>query len=296
MRGGWICLDKPGGISSNKAMLKVRAILEEKKTGYLGTLDPFATGVLPVAVGEARKYIRFVDESQKCYVFTVVFGKTTDTLDETGKVTATVDFVPDAGAVSRVIPEFIGEIRQTPPQFSAVKIDGRRACDRVRRGEIVSPKPRSVRINDLRIIAENFEKNEMTMEVTCSGGTYVRSLARDLAEKLGSLACVKTLRRNKSGFFSVRDAISLEKLREMKDTGKLADALISVERPLDDIPALYLGGESVSGLRNGVAVPADRGVVVSSNVRIFDDDGIFRGIGFVSEDGLVKPVRMGAYD
>jgi tRNA pseudouridine55 synthase len=291
MRSGWICLDKPGGISSNRAMSRVRGIFGER-TGYIGTLDPFATGVLPIAIGEARKYIRFIDESHKRYIFTVVFGKTTDTLDGTGKVTATTERIPRVGDLAGMPAVFTGKIDQRPPLFSALKINGRRACDRARRGESFPMKSRTVEIRDLRIIGDNPDQNEVTMDVICSGGTYVRSLARDIAEKLGSLAFVKELRRTESGFFSEKDAISLEKLYEMKDTGSSADALISVERPLDDIPALHLGDADVAGLRNGLAIPLCVGVVASHNARIFDGAGVFRGVGFVSDDGLLKPVRM----
>ncbi|MDR0968106.1 MAG: tRNA pseudouridine(55) synthase TruB [Holosporaceae bacterium] len=335
MISGWICLDKPAGMSSNAAMIKVRKILGEN-TGYVGTLDPFATGVLPIAVGEARKFIRFVEESEKEYVFTVVFGKTTDTLDKDGEIVATTDNIPNAKAISDALSKFVGEIEQIPPAFSAIKINGRRACDRVRNGESVELKSRRIRIFELEMIQEssllssasshlrhceedevrrgNLEKNErqdarllrrpaprndvsgeireITFRVLCSKGTYVRSLARDIAEKLGSLAYVKTLRRTKSGFFSTNNIISLEKLIEINDTSKLNEVLASVESPLDDIPALYLRSESVVKLRNGLKVSYEC-FEESSNVKIFDDEsGKFCGIGFVSDDGLIKPVRM----
>jgi tRNA pseudouridine55 synthase len=300
-------------MSSNVAMIKVRKIFKEN-TGYVGTLDPFATGVLPIAVGEARKFIRFVEESEKEYVFTVVFGKTTDTLDVDGEVVKTTENIPTRDDILNVLGEFIGEIEQIPPVFSAIKINGKRACDRVRNGEDVELRSRKVKIFDFRMIEECLEtiplaeptisedflgaerpqrRTEATFKVSCSKGTSIRSLARDVAEKLGALAYVKTLRRTKSGFFSEKGAIPLEKLNEINDTNKLSDVLTSIESPLDDIPALCLRSESVVKLRNGLQVSAESSAVASSNVKIFDSvNGKFCGIGFASDGGLVKAVRM----
>ncbi|MDR0581265.1 MAG: tRNA pseudouridine(55) synthase TruB, partial [Holosporaceae bacterium] len=208
---GWLCLDKPEGMSSNFAMLSVRRILEAP-TGYVGTLDPFATGVLPIAVGEARKFIRFIEKSEKTYRFTMVFGKTTNTLDKNGKIVANTDNIPQKDNVLSILPKFLGEIEQIPPIFSAIKLNGKRACDRVRLGEQVELLPKKVNIFAIKIINEELPKYELSLEVTCSKGTYVRSLARDIAKELKSLAYVKTLRRIKSGFFSLDSTITLEKL------------------------------------------------------------------------------------
>ncbi|MDR1236099.1 MAG: tRNA pseudouridine(55) synthase TruB [Holosporaceae bacterium] len=290
---GWLCFDKPEGVSSNFAMAKVRKIFGTRETGYVGTLDPFATGVLPIAVGEARKFIRFIEESVKMYVFTAIFGATTDTLDKDGNITETCQHIPAEKEISENLRHFIGEIEQIPPVFSAIKIGGKRACDRVRRGETVEIPPRRVKISDFRMLRADLEKNEATFEVTCSQGTYIRSLARDFAEKSGSLAYVKSLRRTKSGFFSISDTISLEKLQEMKDTTESVSVLAPVESPLDDIPALRLGSEDIGRLRNGLRFFAENSDAASMYVRIVDKaEDTFCGIGFVSEDGLLRPVRM----
>ncbi|MDR1982876.1 MAG: tRNA pseudouridine(55) synthase TruB [Holosporaceae bacterium] len=295
-KSGWLCLDKPEGISSNLAMLKVRKILKAK-TGYIGTLDPFATGVLPIAVGEARKYIKFIDGSEKQYTFTTIFGQTTDSLDKNGKFTEATNSIPLKKDILDVLPEFIGEQKQIPPSFSAIKIQGKRACDRVRHGETLELLPRTVKILDLRMIDENLCKKEATFEVICSKGTYIRSLARDMATKLKSLAYVKELRRTKSGFFSIKNAFSIEKLQKMEDTGEWSKVLTSIESPLDDIPALYLRSENIAKLRNGLEIFVEKSVNGSSNVKIFDDFyGEFFGICVLSDDGLIKPLRMKAND
>jgi len=288
MISGWLCLDKPDGMSSNSAMIKVRKIFGEN-TGYVGTLDPFATGVLPIAIGESRKFIRFIEESEKRYVFTVCFGSSTDTLDKTGSITAMTEHIPAEKAISDILSEFLGEIDQTPPLFSAIKINGKRACDRVRKGESVELGARKVTIYSLQMTNVNLGNREATFEVSCSKGTYIRSLARDIAEKLRSLAHVSCLRRTKSGFFSIDNAIPLEKISEMKDTSKLIGVLTSIESPLDDIPALYLGGNDINRLWNGLSALTGRSD--SSYVKIMDGSR-FCGIGFVSADGSVTPVRM----
>jgi tRNA pseudouridine55 synthase len=271
-------------------MIKVRKILAER-TGYVGTLDPFATGVLPIAVGEARKFIRFIEKSQKKYVFTMVFGESTNTFDKTGKVTGIVDNIPRILDISSVFHEFIGEIHQIPPEFSAIKVNGRRACDRARSGEKVELSSRKVSIFDIQILGEDLQKNELCLEVTCSCGTYIRSLARDIAERLGSLAYVKTLRRTMSGFFSIDSTITIEKLLKMRDTTGVI--VVPVESPLDDIPALYTGRRNITGLRNGVGFRLKNPEIVSSNVRIVDDaNGVFCGIGYISNDGEVEAIKM----
>lgn len=294
---GWICLDKPEGISSNSAMIKVRRIFE-CKTGYIGTLDPFATGALPIAIGEARKFIPYTNELEKTYIFTMIFGTTTDSLDKDGDIIKTTSKIPEKNEVAEVLTLFIGEQYQMPPAFSAIKINGKRACDRVRNGENIQLSPRKITIFSLSIIhQQNNEKKSLTLQISCSKGTYVRSIARDIAEKLGTVAYVESLRRIKSGFFSINNAISLEKLHEMKDTNKLVHTLISLESPLDDIPALYLRQENVAKLQNGLKVSIDHCDLSSTNVLIHDDTNRkFKGIGIVSDDGSeIKAVRMCIY-
>jgi tRNA pseudouridine55 synthase len=194
-----------------------------------------------------------------------------------------------------VLPSFIGEQYQVPPLFSAIKVNGKRACDRIRRGESLELAARKINIIALDCL---YKKCEIaTIKVTCSKGTYVRSLAKDLAAKLGTVAYLQSLRRIRSGFFSIDHAISLEKLQEIDDTNELARLLIPNESPLDDIPALYLRAKDVTRLQNGLQVLTDGSRLKSSNVLIFEDlSRKFKGIGFVSANGEVKAVRMCAYN
>ena len=290
---GWICLDKPKGISSNFAMIKVRKLLREK-TGYVGTLDPFATGVLPIAVGRARKFIQFIEEHEKEYVFEIIFGASTDSYDVTGTVTEKTDIMPTKDQLESILPKFLGEIEQIPPQYSAIKINGRRACDLARQNKLVEIPSRKIFIHDLNLLGFTQDKFiSATLRVKCSKGTYVRTLAVDLARELGSLCYVNELRRIKSGFFSIDRAISLEKLSEIVDTSRVGTNLIPIESPLDDIPALTLEEGYVSRLQNGLSVRLADATIRSSNVRLFDRmSGRFCGICFVSADGVVNAVKM----
>lgn len=291
MIDGWICLDKPKGISSNFAMVKARRILGEK-TGYVGTLDPFATGVLPIAIGRARKFIQFIEDGIKEYEFEVVFGTSTDSYDETGEICKTTKIVPSENQIKKTIPKFLGEIEQIPPKFSAIKINGRRACDLVRQNKSVKIPSRKIFIYDLQLL-DFYENNSAKFRVKCSKGTYVRTLAIDIAQELSSLCYVKELRRIKSGFFSIDRAITLEKLVEIVDTNQLDGSLFPLESPLDDIPALSLEKSCVSRLQNGLAVQLANSEILSSNVRLFDSEiGRFCGVCFVSADGVVTAVKM----
>lgn len=289
---GWLCLDKPEGISSNFAMVKVRRIFGEK-TGYVGTLDPFATGVLPIAVGEARKFIPYVDETKKVYVFTVQFGKTTDTLDKCGCVTGETGCVPSVQQLQGVLPKFTGKITQMPPAFSAIKINGVRACDMARSGKQVELKPREISVFSLDIVEDNLSRRQATLAVTCSKGTYVRSLARDIAEELGSLGYVTELRRNQAGFFSIQNAITLENLSKIKDTRELIRVLSPLESPLDDIPALFVKEFDAIKLQRGLHVFIENRGFLSGAVKVFDvENRKFYGVGDLSDHGELKAVRM----
>lgn len=287
---GWICLDKSKGISSNFSMIKVRKILNEK-TGYVGTLDPFATGVLPIAVGRARKFIQFMENGEKIYEFSVKFGEATNTYDETGEIISSTKNIPTQQQIEKILPKFLGIIEQVPPKFSAIKINGRRACDLVRRNKSVDIPSRKIQIFDLKL--QKFSGDSAQFTVRCSKGTYVRTLAIDIAQNLDSLCYVKDLRRIKSGFFSIDRAITLENLAKIVDTDELEDNLFSLESPLDDIPALHLERSCVSKLQNGLAVQLENSEILDSNVKIFNrENGEFCGICFVSANGLAQAVKM----
>lgn len=246
---GWINLDKPAGIGSTKAVSRVRKYFDAQKAGHAGTLDPLASGILPMALGEATKVIPYIQDADKIYSFTVKWGEATDTEDSEGDIIATSEERPSREQIESALPAFIGEITQIPPKYSAIKIDGQRAYDLARAGEDIKMKSRTVHIHDLVLLAERGQEAEF--RVTCGKGTYVRALARDLAEKLSTYGHITALRREAVGHFSLDRAISLEILENMDHSAALEEILQPLQAPLDDIPALPLKENEVVKLRNG---------------------------------------------
>jgi tRNA pseudouridine55 synthase len=220
---GWIVLNKPYDFTSTQAVGKVRWLLSAAKAGHAGTLDPLATGILPIALGEATKAVPQVQEGTKVYRFTVGWGKATSTDDTEGEVIATSDVRPEQEALEAVLPRFTGTIMQRPPAFSAIKVDGERAYDLARAGETVELAARPIDIDAIALVSHGAD--ESVLEVTCGKGTYVRSLARDIAEALGTVGHVTKLHRAAVGPFSDADAVTLEEL-EAAAAGDLRDALI----------------------------------------------------------------------
>ena len=270
---GWIILDKPLALGSTQAVAAVKRNLREAgfgkkvKVGHGGTLDPLATGVLPIALGEATKLCGRMLDASKVYAFTVRFGSETDTLDLEGKVIAESTVRPTAAEVEAVLPRFNGLIEQVPPAYSALMVDGERAYDLARKGEVVELKSRSVTIHSLSVRVEqsrdssspgvstlldtNGGLDELTLEAHVSKGTYIRSLARDIARALGSVGHVTMLRRLKAGPFGIEQAISLDKLNEIGKGAPLENVLLPLEAGLVDIPALDFGPEQARAVRQG---------------------------------------------
>jgi tRNA pseudouridine55 synthase len=256
---GWIILDKPVGLGSTQAVAAVKRNLRQAglgkvKVGHGGTLDPLATGVLPIALGEATKLCGRMLDASKEYAFTVAFGAETDTLDLEGKVIAESDARPTLAAVEAALPRFTGPIEQVPPAYSALMIDGERAYDRARAGEAVEMKPRSVTVHALEFIPApqcGEELDGVTLLANVSKGTYIRSLARDIAHALGTAGHVTMLRRLRAGPFDLSQAISLDKLNEIGNGAPLENVILPLEAGLVDIPALDLGPEQVSMVRQG---------------------------------------------
>ncbi len=253
---GWIILDKPLGLGSTQAVAAVKRNLREAgygkkvKVGHGGTLDPLATGILPVALGEATKLTGRMLDASKIYEFTVRFGEETDTLDLEGKVIATSEVRPSHAEVEAVLPRFTGPIEQVPPIYSALKVDGERAYDLARAGQEVELKSRSVTVYELSL--ERFDAEEgATLRAHVSKGTYIRSLARDIAQALGTCGTVSMLRRVKAGPFDLSHAISLDKLNEIGKGAALEQILLPLEVGLDDIPAIDLGSEQARAVRQG---------------------------------------------
>jgi tRNA pseudouridine55 synthase len=246
---GWVCLDKDYEMTSTDAVAKIRRLFNAQKAGHAGTLDPLATGILPIALGEATKTVPYLVEADKTYVFTVAFGTTTDSYDAEGKVTAQSDVRPTRDAIAVALPAFIGLVEQVPPAFSAIKVDGKRAYDLAREGVVVELKAREVEIYDLTLDA--FDTDSATFTLHCGKGTYVRSVARDLCLELGVCGHVSALRRTAVGAFALNSAITLEKLADLVHRGAQFAALLGVETALDDIPALPVTQEEAAKLKQG---------------------------------------------
>ncbi|BAI96458.1 tRNA pseudouridine synthase B [Sphingobium sp. TA15] len=261
---GWIILDKPHGLGSTQAVSAVKRALRVSgagkwKVGHGGTLDPLATGVLPIAVGEATKLAGRMLDSDKIYDFTVRFGVQTDTLDLEGREIAASDHRPTLAEVEAILPRFTGPIEQAPPAYSAILIDGRRAYDLARKGEDVEMKTRAVTVHALVIKGQEAEGPEIgtrglasvTLRAHVSKGTYIRSLARDIALALGTVGHVTMLRRVKAGPFTLESAISLDKLDEAARGGGIAQLMLPLTAGLDDIPALAVSPDEALALRQG---------------------------------------------
>jgi tRNA pseudouridine55 synthase len=250
---GWINLDKPRGITSTDVVRIIKRALGPRKIGHGGTLDPLATGVLPIALGEATKTVSFCQNHLKTYSFTIVWGEMRDTDDAEGEVTATSDIRPTVEQIQKSLGSFVGEIEQIPPQYSAVKVGGERAYDRARRGKKTKLEPRIVYIESFGLLEA--KEDRASCHVVCGKGTYVRSLARDLAKELGTYGYISELRRESVGPLSAENAISLDIFGNF-DHSAAPEAvydgfLLPVETVLDDIPALVLNEREAARLKNG---------------------------------------------
>jgi tRNA pseudouridine55 synthase len=320
---GWLILDKPRGLGSTQAVAAVKRVLREAgygprskdmpKIGHGGTLDPMAEGVLPIALGEATKLAGRMLDASKVYEFTIAFGEETDTLDAEGEVVARSDRRPPLAALAAILPHFTGAIEQVPPAYSALKVDGKRAYDRARAGEDVELAPRQVTIHDLRLagapVTAEVESafattsgrpdpydlsaplelaDSVTLVANVSKGTYIRSLARDIARALGTVGHVTYLRRTKAGPFAEATAISLDSLNEIGKGARLEDHLLPLEAGLDGIPAHPLDPESAQAARQGR--------VVSGHAL---PDGLFLGlaggipVALMESDGVAAKVVRG---
>ena len=244
---GWLVLDKPVGMTSTHAVSRLKRIFNAKKAGHAGTLDPLASGILPVAFGEATKTVPFVQDGAKAYRFTVRWGAETDSDDADGKVVRTSEARPAPDQVADALGYFTGTIMQVPPAYSAIKINGERAYDLARDGEEVILAPRPVTIDSLEIIS--LEEDEAVLEAHCSKGTYVRAIARDLGRHLGCLGHVTALRRTRVGPYTLDDVVSLEELEEA--AGAAMDHLLPVEAGLTEVPCVVVDRDGAARLRRG---------------------------------------------
>ena len=292
---GWVALDKPYGMTSTQALARVRHLFNAEKAGHGGTLDPLATGLLPIALGEATKTVPFAMDGRKVYRFTVRWGEERSTCDLEGEVTASSVTRPSRAEIEAVLPRFVGEIMQVPPAFSAIKVDGARAYDLARAGEAVELAARPVHIEALRLL-ETPDADHASFEVACGKGTYIRSLARDMGRALGALGHVVALRRIAVGPFREAHMISLEKLGKLSHKAPGGNAttgvLLPIETVLDGIPALAVDVEQARRLRLGQAVLL-RGAnaPIAQDAVLVTSGGHPVGIGAIGE-GTLKPKRL----
>lgn len=247
---GWLVVDKPAGLTSTAVVNKVKWALDAKKAGHAGTLDPEATGVLAVALGEATKTVPYITDALKAYRFTVRLGQATNTDDAEGEVISQRDTRPEDAQITEALQAFIGDIQQVPPKFSAVKIDGQRAYKLARDGEDVELAARALWVEELLMI-DRLDADHVELEMTCGKGGYVRSIARDLGEALGCHGHVLKLRRIWSGPFEATNGISLDQIKELERTPALDDFIQPLEIGLDDLPELKCTEEGATKLRNG---------------------------------------------
>lgn len=250
---GWLVIDKPQDVTSTQVVGIVKRVLNAQKAGHGGTLDPLATGILPIALGHATKTVPYVMNAAKRYRFTMRFGQATDTDDSEGQAVKRSDRRPGNIEIEQALPEFKGRIMQRPPSYAAVKINGERAYDLARRGEAVVPEPREVRIDEFEMI-ERVDADHAVFEITSGKGAYVRSLARDLGEKLGCFAHISQLRRLEVGAFGVREAVPLDALRQIVEDESLPQVLVPIHVALAGIPAFALTGPQAQRLQSGQSV------------------------------------------
>jgi len=287
---GWVNFDKPYDFGSTQSVGKVRWLFNAQKAGHAGTLDPLATGVLPIALGEATKTVAFMMDAKKTYRFTLEWGRTTTTLDREGETTESSDVRPDRAAIEAALPAFIGEITQIPPQYSAIKVDGERAYDLARGGVEFELEGRTVRIDDLRIV-DIPDADHLTLEMDCGKGAYVRAIARDLATALGACAHVSALRRTRVGPFGEDSAITLEKLEDLGHKATLPEALLPVATALDDIPVLAVTAEDAFRLAQGRSIVLVPRQVEALRARL---TGGSRTVSAMDGDRLVALAEMRA--
>lgn len=294
---GWIVLDKPLGLTSARAVAGVKRILGAQKAGHAGTLDPLATGVLPIALGEATKIVSVALGGPKTYRFTLAWGEARATDDAEGEVTAASAVRPSRGDIEAVLPRFTGALMQTPPAFSALKVKGERAYDLARGGAAVALEPRPVSIDRLALL-DMPDPDHARFEAGVGSGTYIRALARDLGLALGTFAYVSELQRISVGCFTLERAISLAELEGLGHSAAASGHLLPLETALDDIPALALTESQAKALRCGQAVtplrPEDRARIdqIGDGARICATSGGKLVALAEVASGEIRPLRV----
>jgi tRNA pseudouridine55 synthase len=288
IKSGFVLIDKPPNMTSHDVIAKLRRILGIKKIGHAGTLDPFATGILPIAILDATRLIEYISDKTKAYEFTIKFGIATDTDDITGKIINRSENIPKIYEIEAILPEFTGDIVQIPPKYSAISINGSRAYDMARKGVEFEIKPRKANISELRIV--DYSEDILKLYADVSSGTYIRSLARDLGYKLGSFGTVTELKRVKFGKFNENNIKTLEKIQEMVHNGS-ADFLIESNDVLDDIPGIRVSIIEAKELSYGRAIYIeDHEFINGQVVKILLGDNIISIAEY--NDNILAPAKF----
>lgn len=280
---GWICIDKPEGLTSFTAANRVRGILGLKKAGHTGTLDPMATGVLPIALSGTTRFIELLPVHEKAYTARVRLGLTTDTLDITGQVLSTAAVNVTPSEIEAAAKSFLGESLQTPPMYSALRQNGVRLYELARRGESVERPQRKIRISDISVT--DIAENEFTLSVACSAGTYIRSLADDIGKTLGCGAVLTALRRTSANGFALENCITLEELERLRDESRAGEAVLKTDAPLATFPAITVtAAQSVRFSNGGALLRARVGNPETGYYRVYGPTQKFLGLGEVESD------------
>ena len=298
---GWIIIDKQAGVTSRQIVNKMSKIFRLNKIGHGGTLDPMASGVLPIALGEATKLISFIQNKKKKYLFTIKWGEATDTEDIEGKVIEKSDKRPNKEQINKALNAFIGQINQKPPVFSAIKINGQRSYNLARKNISISHKPRQIDVHELSL-KKIINLDSAEFEVICGKGTYVRSLARDIAEKLNTRGHITNLRRQFVGNFHEKDTIFIDFFDEILHSPSILKKIKPIEKVLDDIPALFLTEIEATKLRQGQKIKLDSFKFKNNFIKEYPNYKNFERVYTLNDDklialieiddGVVKPKRI----
>ena len=285
---GFVNIAKPADMTSSDAVCIVRGVLSRRiggrqKTGHLGTLDPLAEGVLPIALGKATALFDFLAFKTKEYIARFTFGRTTDTLDRGGVFLAEEGRVPTEDELKAALPRFLGDVMQVPPAYSAKSVDGKRAYDLARKGVMPELAARPVHIESIELLASNGA--EFTLRIVCGGGTYIRALARDIAAALGTVAFMSALTRTRSGMFTLEDAVTMDDFRAAPE-----EHIIPAGRALEGLPRLVLDHKEERMIANGVPVPS--AYAAGESAAVFSADGGLLGLGQADEKGMRLKVRL----
>ncbi len=284
---GIIIIDKPLGRTSHDMVYEMRKVTGIKKIGHTGTLDPMATGVLPVCIGSATKMADMLTLSDKSYIAELVLGRTTDTQDADGKVLTECEVNCSEEEIRCAVNSFVGEIEQVPPMYSAIKQNGKKLYELARKGIEVERKPRKVTINSIDILEINGER--VKIDVSCSKGTYIRTLCEDIGKKLGAGAYMNTLRRTRTGQFTIEESHTLSEIKELKENGGIESIIIPADRMFEEYPSVTLNPKQVKSVTNGVAMTYREGQE-GQTYRVYDNENKFLCISRIT-DGRLKLIK-----